>query len=167
MNNKTTIDFSVDKENKTVTVKREFAAPLPTIWDAYTKSEILDQWWAPKPWKASTKSMDFSPGGKWIYAMIGPDGQKVWSLTHYKEIEPQKRYTGLDVFSDAEGNINKEMPQSKWEVTFTGNGESTFVQTQMQFDDLEQLDEILKMGFKEGYATAMDGLDELLPSLKK
>ena len=51
-------DFSVNKENKTITVKREFAASLPLVWDAYTKSEILDQWWAPKPWKAKTKTMN-------------------------------------------------------------------------------------------------------------
>ena len=48
-------DFSIDRENKTIKVKREFAAELPLVWDAYTKSEILDQWWAPKPWKARTK----------------------------------------------------------------------------------------------------------------
>lgn len=40
-------DFSIDRENKTIKVKREFAAELPLVWDAYTKSEILDQWWAP------------------------------------------------------------------------------------------------------------------------
>src|SRR5207247_5159252 len=115
--------------------------------DTYTKSEILDKWWAPKPWKAKTKSMDFRPGGKWIYAMIGPEGQEMWSLANYKEIEFQKRYTGLDAFADADGNVNKEMPVSKWEVNFTDKGNSTLVQTQMQFDELEQLEEIIKMEF--------------------
>jgi uncharacterized protein YndB with AHSA1/START domain len=51
------MDFVVDKSNNIITVKREFAAELPLVWDAYTKSEILDQWWAPKPWKARTKTM--------------------------------------------------------------------------------------------------------------
>ena len=30
-------DFSVDRENKKITVKREFAAELPLVWGAYTK----------------------------------------------------------------------------------------------------------------------------------
>ena len=62
-------DFSVNKENNTINVKRVFAAALPLVWDAYTNSEILDQWWAPKPWKARTKTMDFREGGHWLYAM--------------------------------------------------------------------------------------------------
>ena len=44
------LDFSVDKDNRTITVKREFAAEKSLVWDAYTKSEILDLWWGPKPW---------------------------------------------------------------------------------------------------------------------
>jgi uncharacterized protein YndB with AHSA1/START domain len=160
-------DFSVDKENKKITVKREFAAELPLVWDAYTKSEILDQWWAPKPWKAKTKTMDFREGGHWLYAMVGPEGEEHWALANYKTIQPQKRFTGLDAFSDAEGNINKEMPQSKWDVTFTGKGDSTLVEFIISYDDLAQLEETIKMGFKEGLTMAMEGLDELLPKLKK
>ena len=43
-------DFTVDKTTKTVTFSRKFDADLSLVWDAYTKQEILDQWWAPKPW---------------------------------------------------------------------------------------------------------------------
>ena len=66
MNSKLTMNFSIDKENHTIFVKREFAAPLPLVWKAFTRSEILDQWWAPHPWKARTKSMDFKVGGQFI-----------------------------------------------------------------------------------------------------
>ena len=59
MSHNLAFDFSVDKENKKITVTREFAAELALVWKAYTTKEILDQWWAPKPWKAKTNSMDF------------------------------------------------------------------------------------------------------------
>jgi len=167
MNKNLTLDFSVDKENKTITVKREFAAELPLVWDAYTKSEILDQWWAPKPWKARTKSMEFREGGTWHYAMVGPEGEEHWALARYTNIQPQKKFTGLDAFADGEGRVNKELPQSKWEVTFTPQGENTLVEFRIVFDDLAQLEATLEMGFKEGLLSAMEGLDELLPSLKK
>lgn len=39
-------DFRVDKSTKTVFIEREFNAELPLVWDAFTKQEILDQWWA-------------------------------------------------------------------------------------------------------------------------
>lgn len=48
-------DFFEDKENNSITINREFAAELPLVWGAYTRSEIMDLWWAPKPWKISTQ----------------------------------------------------------------------------------------------------------------
>lgn len=167
MNHNLTYDFSVDKENKTITVKREFDAEVALVWDAYTKSEILDQWWAPKPWKARTKKMDFRNGGTWLYAMVGPQGEEHWSIAKYSDIEPQKKFTGVDGFTDPEGNINPQMPQSKWNVTFTSMGKTTLVEIKISYNDLNQLEETLKMGFKEGLSMGMENLDALLPSLKK
>ena len=160
-------EFSVNKENKTITVKREFAAELPLVWDAYTKSEILDQWWAPKPWKSRTKTMDFREGGYWHYAMVGPEGEEHWALANYKTIDPKKRFTALDGFADAEGVVNTEMPQSKWEVSFTPKEEVTLVENLITFDDLAQLETIIQMVFKEGLTMAMEGLDALLAAQKQ
>lgn len=167
MNKNLAVDFSVDKENKTITVKREFDAGVPLVWDAYTKSEILDKWWAPKPWKARTKSLEFKDGGTWHYAMVGPNGEEHWAVATYKDIVTQKNFTGHDAFADANGNINNEMPQSKWKVTFTSKGEITLVEFHITYPDLAQLEATIAMGFKEGLLMAMENLDELLPSLKK
>ena len=161
------MNFTVDKPNNKIKVEREFAAERPLVWDAYTKPEILDQWWAPKPWKARTKSMDFREGGQWHYAMVGPEGEEHWALANYETIEPQKRFTGLDAFADADANVNKDMPQSKWDVTFTDKGENTLVEFFITYDDLAQLEAPIEMGFKEGLTMAMEGLDELLPTLKE
>ena len=167
MNNTLAFDFSVNKENKSVTIIREFAAELPLVWDAYTKSEILDQWWAPKPWKARTKNMDFREGGQWLYAMVGPNGEEHWSVVNYHSIQIEKKFTGLDAFTDGAGNVNKDLPRSNWEVTFHDKGPVTRVEYHISYDDLAQLEAILQMGFKEGLTIAMEGLDELLPTLKK
>jgi uncharacterized protein YndB with AHSA1/START domain len=167
MNTNLTFDFSVDKENKTITIKREFAAELSLVWDAYTKSEILDLWWAPKPWKSRTKKMDFRVGGTWLYAMVGPQGEEHWAVARYTSIQPHKNFEVLDAFTDAEGNVNEDFPQAKWKITFTGKGDSTLVESHITYDDLAQLEATLKMGFKEGITMAMEGLDELLASKKK
>ncbi len=167
MNHNLTFDFSVDKENKTIKVKREFAAAHSLVWDAYTKSEILDQWWAPKPWQARTKRMDFREGGEWLYAMTGPEGEEHWSIARYTAVDPKNSFTGTDAFTDASGKINPDMPQSKWSVVFKPMGDKTLVTFTIQYPDLAQLEETIKMGFKEGLSAAMEGLDALLPSLKK
>ena len=157
-------DFVVNKDNNTIKISREFAAHISLVWDAYTKSEILDKWWAPKPWKARTKKMDFRVGGSWLYAMVGPAVEEHWALAEYQVIEFQKKFTGLDGFTDADGNLNKAMPQSKWEVNFTDKGNITLVEFVITYPDLAQLETTIEMGFKEGLSMAMEGLDELLAS---
>lgn len=55
-------EFMVDKENRTITVVREFDGPRQLVWDCHTKSEFLDRWFAPKPLTTETKHMDFREG---------------------------------------------------------------------------------------------------------
>jgi uncharacterized protein YndB with AHSA1/START domain len=160
-------DFSVDKKNNTITIEREFAASQQLVWDAFTKREILDQWWAPKPWKVKTKSMDLKSGGNWLYAMVGPEGEEHWSFLNYTAVEPISRFSGTDGFSDSDGNINKDMPQSKWNVTFTAKGDVTIVRFDISYTDLAQLEATIQMGFKEGITMTMEQLDTLLVTLKK
>ncbi|MBD2752913.1 SRPBCC family protein [Spirosoma validum] len=162
MNKAPLMNFVVDKDNKQINVEREFNAPLPMVWSAWTESELLDQWWAPKPWHVRTKSMDFKPGGSWLYAMIGPDGETHWSKADFKTIEPQKSFSALDGFCDENGTINTDMPRSLWENTFTNKGESTLVNIVITYDQLADLEQTINMGFKEGFTAGLENLDTLL-----
>lgn len=157
-----TMDFSVDKENKQISVKRAFAAELPLVWDAYTKREILDQWWAPKPWQARTKTLDFKEGGYWLYAMVGPEGEEHWARADYQKIDHQHAFQARDGFADEDGNYNPELPRTDWDVSFSSTGDGTLVTNIITFDNLGDLEKILEMGFKEGFMMAIDNLDELL-----
>lgn len=165
MNSNLPFDFSVDRENKTITVRKEFAASPSLVWDAWTKPEILDQWWAPKPWKAKTKSMEFKEGGSWLYAMVGPEGEEHWSVFHYKKIEEPKYFSGLDGFTDTEGTINSTMPSTTWKVSFNDQGKTTLVEAVLNFKTLEDLETLIEMGFKEGFTMTLNYLDEFLPTL--
>jgi len=63
MNSILQFDIIVNKENNTIQVNREFAANLDLVWAAWTEADILDQWWAPKPYMTITKSLDLREGG--------------------------------------------------------------------------------------------------------
>ncbi len=159
-------DFIVDKENNSIRIQRELDAELSLVWDAYTKPELLDQWWAPKPWKARTKTMDFREGGHWHYAMCGPAGEEHWGLMRFNKIQVHKLYSGIDCFTDSEATVNTELPQAKWEVAFTAKAGRTLVDYLSTYSDLAQLETIIQMGFKEGMTIALEGLDEVLLLLK-
>jgi uncharacterized protein YndB with AHSA1/START domain len=156
------MNFSVDKENKIIKVEREFAAPVSTVWAAWTESRLLDQWWAPKPWQARTKTMDFREGGHWLYAMVGPDGSEQWARADFKSISPLKSYAMLDAFCDEAGNIDQTFPRSSWTNRFSGHSNSTLVSIEIAYEQLADLEKIIEMGFKEGFTAALENLDELI-----
>lgn len=162
MNRTPLMKFEVNKDAKQINVDREFNAPLPMVWSAWTESELLDQWWAPKPWHARTKSMDFRPGGSWLYAMIGPDGETHWSKAEFKTIETEKNFSALDGFCDENGTINTDMPRSLWENTFSEKGDSTLVNIVITYDKLADLEQTLSMGFQEGFTAGLENLDTYL-----
>ncbi|HNH31346.1 MAG TPA: SRPBCC domain-containing protein, partial [bacterium] len=91
-------DFKVDKSTKTVFVEKEFDAELSLVWDAFTKKEILDQWWAPKPYASKTKYMNFKVGGRRFYAMVSPEGQENWHIQDYTSISPKTNFKFFSVF---------------------------------------------------------------------
>lgn len=159
-------DFIVDKEKNTITVNREFLANRKLVWDCYTKSELLNQWFAPEPLTTKTKSMEFREGGHWHYAMVEPNGTEYWGWTEYITIQPIDFYTNLDAFSNEAGEINKELPRAEWRTTFTDKGENTLVQTVVTYDSLEALETVIKMGMKEGLTSTLERLDKLLVNLK-
>jgi uncharacterized protein YndB with AHSA1/START domain len=160
-------DFTVNKETNTVNVKREFNAERPLVWDAFTKPEILDQWWAPPPWVARTTSMDFKVGGRWLYAMCGPEGEEHWALARFTSISPKINIRFSDAFCDKDGNISNELPRSDWNLDFIEADGSTIVNITIKHETLADLEKIIEMGFKEGFTIALDGLSELLTNLKK
>lgn len=162
MKSSLTVNFLVDKAHKQIKVEREFSAPLEKVWAAWTQAEWLDQWWAPKPWKVKTKSFDFKVGGRWLYAMVGPDGTTQWSFADYTSIEPQKSFSLTDGFCDENGKLVSSFPQSAWTNTFKQTGDSTMVFIDIKFDTAEDLDKLIETGFKEGFTMGLNNLDELL-----
>ena len=154
--------FTKDTANKKIHVTREFAAPIEQTWKAWTEQKLLDQWWAPKPWKAETKKMDFKEGGHWLYCMVGPEGEKHWSMINYKEIVALKYFTGIDSFCDENGNKNSDIPGMDWKVEFYKWDIGTKVQVEIIFSNEKDMQTIINMGFQEGFTAAHNNLDELL-----
>lgn len=159
-------NFTVDKAAKKVYITREFDAALPLVWDAFTKQEILDQWWAPKPWKSETASMEFKVGGRRFYAMVSPDGaQKHWQIQDYTSISPKTNFKFLSVFADKDQNPS--LPGSDWDLSFSEQDGITKVSISIYNDSLERMEQMIEMGFKEGFTMTLTELTSLLNTLKK
>jgi uncharacterized glyoxalase superfamily protein PhnB/uncharacterized protein YndB with AHSA1/START domain len=168
MNTHLKFDFIVNKEANTIDIKRAFAANLDLVWDAWTLPELLDQWWAPKPFKVETKKMDFSVGGYWLYSMLGPANEIYWSRADFDKIEVKKSFEGWDAFCDEEGRVNDTMPRSHWHNVFESTAkETTTVHITISYKTLADLEAIIAIGFKEGFSMALENLDQYLEAQTK
>jgi len=160
MKNNLLFDFTVDKEKKTVLVTREFDAGLSHVWDAFTKKEILDQWWAPRPFKSRTKVMDFKVGGRRLYAMVSPEGNEHWAMHEYTSISPKTNFKYLNAFADQNGN--PQLPGSDWDLNFSEKDGTTTVRISIYNDSLERMEKMIEMGFQGGFTATLDHLAEIL-----
>jgi uncharacterized protein YndB with AHSA1/START domain len=160
-------DFTVDKTTKTVYVNKEFDAGQSMVWDAFTKAEILDQWWAPKPWESQTKHMDFKIGGRRFYAMVGPEGQEHWSIQEFTSISPITNFTMFSAFADKDENINADLPSSDWDLNFNEQNGTTTVSITIKHKELADLEKIIEMGFQGGFTMTLNYLEDLLKTLVK
>ena len=158
-------DFTVDKATKTVSITREFDAELSLVWDAFTKKEILDQWWAPKPFASKTKVMDFKVGGRRFYAMVSPEGQERWVIQKYTSISPKTNFKFFNAFADEKEN--PELPGSEWDHTFSEQNGTTKVSISIYNESLERMEKQIEMGFKEGFTMTLNYLEDLLATLSQ
>ena len=157
-------DFTVDKSTNSVFINREFNAEQSLVWDAFTKQELLDEWWAPKPFLSKTKFMDFTVGGRRFYAMVSPEGQEHWAIQKYTSISPKTNFKMFNAFADKDEN--PQLPGSDWDFTFSEQSGITKVSITIHNDSLERMEKMIEMGFKQGFTATLNFLEELLPNLQ-
>lgn len=156
------MDFVVDKEAKTVTITKEFAAEISLVWDAYTRAELLDQLWAPKPMTSRTKVMDFRVGGRRFYAMVSPEGAERWAVQKYTSIT---NFKFVNTFADADENL--QLPGSDWDLNFSEQDGKTKVHISIYNESLDRMERIIADGgFRQGTEMQLQNLEELLANLK-
>src|SRR5215208_193299 len=157
------MEFIVDKATKTVLITKEFDAERDLVWDAYTKPELLDQWWAPKPFASRTKVMEFREGGRRFYAMVSPEGAERWVIQKYNSITPKTNFKFFNTFADE--NENPELPGSDWDLNFSEKDGTTTVSISIYNESLERLERMIEFGFREGTELQLKNLEELLKKL--
>jgi len=157
--------FTKNMANKTIHVVREFAAPTDKVWKAFTESDILDKWWAPKPWKAETITMNFTEGGLWHYCMAGPNGEKHYSRVDFESINTPQSFSATTNFCDAEGNKVPNFGPSHWNNEFMPTQTGSKVEVTITFDDEASMQKLVEMGFEGGFSMGLNNLDEVLASV--
>lgn len=88
------------------TLTRTFKAPLAKVWQAFTDPKHLARWWGPAGLGLEVISMNLRPAGIFHYAMVLPNGDKMYGRFLYREIDEQAgRVVFVNSFADADGEV--------------------------------------------------------------
>jgi uncharacterized protein YndB with AHSA1/START domain len=156
-------DQVVSTEDEELVVTRLFAAPRELVFAAYSSCEHLSNWWGPRAWPMRECSMEFREGGVWDYCLRGPnEGDESWGRAVFNEIVAPERIIYTDAFSDADGNVNAGMPQTRSLIEFAVVDGGTRVTIRATYSTAEALRQVLDMGMVQGLSETLDRLDEHL-----
>jgi uncharacterized protein YndB with AHSA1/START domain len=108
--------------------------------------------------------LDFKVGGKRFFAMVSPEGQERWLLQKYTSISPKTNFKYFNAFADKDEN--PELPGSDWDHSFTEQNGKTTVSITIYNESLARMEKMVEMGFREGFSTCLNQLDELLSAVK-
>jgi hypothetical protein len=102
-----------------------------------------------------------------VYAMCGPNGEEHWAVQNFTSISAINNFRFEDAFADKNGSVNTTLPSMHWSLDFSTKDSLSIVEISIKLKTLADLEQIIQMGFKEGFTQALTALDNLLVTLKR
>jgi uncharacterized protein YndB with AHSA1/START domain len=90
------------------TLTRDFAAPRPLVFKAWTEPERAALWWRPRDFATLDCAMDVRVGGAWRIRMRSPQGTLHCKRGIYREIIAPERLVFTYAWEDAAGQPGHE-----------------------------------------------------------
>lgn len=119
-------------------INRRFEAPVERVFKAWADVDQMAQWSGPKGSRTVVLSGEVVPGAT-LFARGEIDGKAyAHTLTHYLEIDPERRIVWEQSFADEHGNKTEPAFAPGWPVTlrttvdFEPVGEATHVTLRWQ-----------------------------------
>ena len=144
--------------NRTITLKKTFNAPIKLVWDAWSQSKHIANWWGPKGMEVKVIEHDFRVGGKWKYTMTMPDGNEFISEGVYSEIVELEK-----IISSA--NFKPMTEGVEIQALFEEDGDKTNFTFNVVHPTEEYRIKQEKMGIMNGWGSVFERLETLVSSL--
>jgi uncharacterized protein YndB with AHSA1/START domain len=148
------------ENERSVIITRSFDAPAHVVFEACSWPEHVKRWFGPKGWPLTLCEMDFRVGGRYRFAMTGPDGvQNPPFSGTYLEIVPNRRIVYDNRF---------ELPGAETMVMrfdFTEQDGRTLLTMHTLFASLAMKATHVGAGFVQGTGSGLSQLEELIAEL--
>jgi len=150
-------------ETHELSLTRLLDAPREKLFRCWTDTELLKQWFVPKPWTIARVDLDVRPGGSTLIVMKNPEGDEFPNPGIYLEIVENEKIVLTDAYTSAW--VPSAKPFMTAIVTFADEGDKTRYTAIARHWSEEDRKAHEEMGFHEGWGICADQLEELAQSL--
>src|SRR3954468_17798316 len=151
---RTTVERTSERE---LVITRTVDGPPRIVFEAWTRPELFQRWWAPKSFGLSLISYeaDVRSGGAYRLVMGPPSSEQPMAFfVRYIEVTPHSRL----VWTNDEGGEGGAVTT----VTFEQRGAETLVVMHDLYPSKEALDGAIASGSTGGFSETFEQLDQLL-----
>ena len=153
--NNATVERPSERE---LVVTRTVNGPAHLVFDAWTKADLLERWWAPKSFPITLLNCETDPRVDGTYRLVfGVEGSTFEFFGRYLEVTPPSRL----VWTNDEGDEGQTITT----VTFEEIDGRTRVVVHDLYPSKEALDGAIASGSTSGMPESLQQLDELLATL--
>ena len=140
-----------------IVLTRVFNAPRRLVFDAFTKPELLKQWFGPRGWSLIVCEVDFRVDGGFRFVLQSPEGNRMGIRGTYCEIHVPHRSVHTETYDDlpGESQVTTLLVEHEGKTTLTAT---------IAYASREIRDAVLHSGMEHGAAESYDRLAELLES---
>jgi uncharacterized protein YndB with AHSA1/START domain len=148
--------------DREIVLTRTFAAPSQLVFDAYTRPELLTQWYGALGWNLIGCEIDLRDGGWYRFSSRGPDGAMMVQVGIVLEVRPPVRLVLTERFEE------QSYPGDTLIVhEFAEHSERTTVTTTVRYATPEGRDTVLRYPMARGVRESGDRLTKLLELITK
>ena len=160
MKNDTTVKRKSERE---IVITRRFRAPARIVFEAWTRPEHVQRWWAPRSRDVAVVecTADVRPGGAYRYVLARGAAERFAFSGKYLEIDPGARVVYTQWF--------EAIPGAEVVVTVTfeeKDGATTLVAREV-YPSKEARAAALDSGMESGMRETIEQLDELVAALSR
>ena len=130
------------------------------VFDAWTRPELLRQWFVPKPWTIAAAELDVRTGGASHIVMRAPDGTEFPNHGVYLEVVRNRRLVFTDAYTEAW--VPSAKPFMTASVDLEDLGGKTRYTARARHWSKEDREAHEKMGFHEGWSICAEQLAALI-----
>jgi uncharacterized protein YndB with AHSA1/START domain len=109
----------------TFSTQRLIPVDPSSIFAAFQNPERLARWWGPAGFTNTFETFEFQPGGKWVYAMHGPNGRTYPNESVFVVITPNQEVVIRHV----------SLPHYQLVISLRSDPAGTLVTWDQTFDD--------------------------------